>query len=340
MREIIPKIAWITVNRKCNMRCKWCYASGTDYKGEMSFEMSKKLAILISECGIKKIILIGGEPTIWTHLTTFNKFCRKLGIKTILATNALAFSNDKFWVKYKTNPNDSVGISLKGCSEKSYKETAGIEGFSSVISGLKRGVSLFNSGVGTVYSKTDSETLIDTARFAKQIGATYLNIGFCTPTISKNDSNGVFMTHPKEIVADIVTTYDEISRIMQGKISFSMKLPLCIWPKDFIKILISKKQISTLCQLRQRVGLIFDVSGEVILCNTLYDFPVGKFEKDFSNSKDLIEFFNSPKITGYYEKLNSYPSQKCISCSEYTKCAGGCPILWSVYKPDEIITGM
>ena len=125
VKQIKPNIAWITVNRRCNMRCGWCYAARSDYKGEMTLDFAKKIALFIHSCGIKKVIIIGGEPTMWEILTDLNRFCRELGLETVLATNAMRFSDKVFWEKYKDDPNDSIGISLKGHNISSYKETAG-----------------------------------------------------------------------------------------------------------------------------------------------------------------------------------------------------------------------
>ena len=40
--------------------------------------------------------------------------------------------------------------------------------------------------------------------------------------------------------------------------------------------LVEKKQISTVCQLQQRSGLIFGTNGELLVCNSLFDFPIGE----------------------------------------------------------------
>ncbi|MBU1557555.1 radical SAM protein, partial [Patescibacteria group bacterium] len=196
---------------------------------------------LILDSGVKKITLIGGEPTLWSHLFEFNKFCRNLGIKTLIVTNALRFSDDTFWERYKENPNDSAGISLKGHSKSSYKEIAGINDFDSLVSGLKRGLDFFQCGVHTVYSSPDPEGLVDTAKFAKEIGAKHLKIGFCKPTITKKGPDGSFMLPPSQVVNNVLNVYDEVSSIMEDRISFSMNLPLCLWPEEFLELLSSKK---------------------------------------------------------------------------------------------------
>lgn len=335
--EIKPKVGWITVNRNCNMRCQWCYAKGIKYSGEISFDFAKRLVLIMKSVGIEKIILIGGEPTLWRHLFQFNAFCRDLGIKTIMATNAFKFSDDTFWSRYKASPNDSIGISLKGYDDISYNSVAGIDNFDLILSGLKRGIDFFHTGVGVVYSSLNSDELVSTAKFAKYVGANYLNIGFCTPTISGGNCDGSLMVDPRQIASNLMGVYDVIDSIMGSKVSFSMKLPLCLFPENFIECLIRKKQISTLCQLKHKMGLIFDMQGNVIVCNTLSDYPIGKLDVDFSTSEGLLEFLNSASVISTYNRLNSYPTEKCISCEKYSMCGGGCVTLWSIYKANEII---
>ncbi|MBU1413956.1 SPASM domain-containing protein, partial [Myxococcota bacterium] len=299
----------------------------------------KKLATLLKDCNVRRLIIIGGEPTLWSHLFEFNEFCKQIGLKTQMVTNALRFSDNSFWNEYQERPNDLIGVSLKGYDARSYKEVTGISDFTSVSSGLKRALNFFECGISTVYSSADGSELVKTAHFAKEVGANYLSVGLCTPSITKEGISGKFLAKPTDVVSGIVNYYQEVTSIMGDKMGFSMKLPLCLLPNDFLELLISKKQISTLCQLRHKTGLIFGVDGEVIVCNTLYDYPIGKFGKDFTTKNGLMKFLNSPTISGYYDKLNNYPSEKCISCKRYSTCGGGCPMFWSYYKADEVITG-
>ena len=64
------KRCWLTLNRTCNLRCLWCYASSTNYKAEdiLSYEDATKIIDICSDVGIKGIILMGGEPTLYSHL--------------------------------------------------------------------------------------------------------------------------------------------------------------------------------------------------------------------------------------------------------------------------------
>lgn len=337
--KIYPKIGWITVNRACNMRCNWCYTKGLSYRGEISLDFAKKLASLLKESGVRRLILIGGEPTLWSHLLEFNEFCRELNLKTQLATNSLRFSDDRFWGEYKERPNDFVGVSLKGYNASSYKSATGVSDFTSVLSGLKRAMAFFQCGVSTVYGSLGDEDLVSIANFAKEIGANSLSVSLCTPSVTKVGIDGSFLAKPIDVISGIVDSYKEVSSIMNDNISYVMKLPLCLVPRVFWNLLASKKQISTTCQVSHKMGLIFDIDGRVIMCNSLFDYPIGKFGEDFATKKELLSFLNSPRVSDYYDKLNSYPSKKCITCKEYSICGGGCLIFWSYYKADDVIRG-
>ena len=87
----------------------------------MSPDLALRLLPIIEQLGIKSIIVIGGEPTIWKHLLEFNRQCRQAGIQTTLVTNAYRFSNDEFWAEYMENPNDKVSPSIKAFDEESAK---------------------------------------------------------------------------------------------------------------------------------------------------------------------------------------------------------------------------
>ena len=339
--QIIPRVAWLTVNRNCNFRCVWCYAKGTSYniEEEMSLELAKKLTMLVIEAGVKQINIIGGEPTLWKPLLEFNRFCKNLEVKITLVTNAMRFSDDTFWEKYQESPNDSIGISLKAHNKMSLKSIAGITDFEKMKLGIKRGVNLNEGGVQVVYNTLNVDDLVNVALFAKECDARWLGIGFCTPAIDKIKADGKYMIRPSLLVSNILENYEELSKITNGKINFSMKLPLCLWPEDFINTLVQKKQIMAVCQLQKRSGVIFSENGDLTLCNSLFDYPIAKYGKEFVDGPGLLKFLNTQDVFGFYDRLNKYPSDKCIDCKMYEYCGGGCVMYWTVYNARQVIKG-
>lgn len=340
-QQIVPRGAWITVNRACNFRCQWCYAQGTSYDASqsMTFELAEQLLTLILSLGIRSVTIIGGEPTLWTPLLDFNKLCNSKKMKTTLVTNAMKFGDDAFWEKYQTAQNSKVGISVKAFDDESLKRVASVSSFGLSKRGLERGITAFRCGVSTVYNTTCTDSLIDIAKFSMDCGAKSLSISPCTPSFYEGNVDGTYVVHPRTVAQNVLEMYPKLDEVTNGQVLFSMKLPLCLWPKDFIEELVRKEQISTVCQLQHRTGLIFDVDGKLAICNSLFDYPIGKFGEEFIDKETLLSLMNRPTTVGLYDKFTSYPSTKCIDCEKYDLCAGGCPLFWSLYHPQEIIPG-
>ena len=78
-----PIVAWLNVNQQCNMRCKWCYAEHTHYPSEreMSYTLAKEIVNICLELGVSEFVLIGGEPTLWSHLFDIIQYIKERGPK-------------------------------------------------------------------------------------------------------------------------------------------------------------------------------------------------------------------------------------------------------------------
>jgi radical SAM protein with 4Fe4S-binding SPASM domain len=313
---------------------------GTNYRhsNEMTFDLSKKLAKLSYEAGIYNILIIGGEPTLWKYLVPFNSFCKELGIQTSLVTNGSTFSNDIFWNKYKACPNDGVGVSLKAGNKAQLYKVARVTNFSSVIKGIRRIMQNYiNSSISITLNSFYTENLPELVKLAVECGSKSVKIDFCSPILENTEPVNKYMIEPRELTLFISGIYPELDRITNGHIVFEMNFPFCLWPDAFIETLKKKNQISSVCQLMKREGIIFGVDGRVQMCNALFDFPIGYYNKDFKDAKSLIKFLNSDRIVNFYDQLIQYPSKKCKHCEWYLECGGGCPLRWLIYDPEKII---
>ncbi|MFH1170733.1 MAG: radical SAM protein [Candidatus Vogelbacteria bacterium] len=341
MALISPRVAWITTNRSCNFRCPWCYTKGENFdaKQTLSFDLALKLLSIVKQIGIKHLLIIGGEPTLWKHLLDFNCKCREVGIKTTLVTNALRFSDDKFWFKYLEKPNDKVGPSIKAFDEPSLQRLAQFHDFESVRKGLTRLVAKFKCGVTFVHNSFARNDLVLLARFAKSCGANRIGISPCTPSFSDKRPGTTGMIPLKEVVADVVSQYQQLHDLMDGKLTLALKIPFCLWPKSFIEKLKERRQLHSGCQFQNRSGIAFGPQGELLACNSMAEFPIGKFGKDYDDGESLISLLNSDKVTRSYDRINSYPSEKCVDCSQVGFCGGGCPLMWTVYDAKASIPG-
>lgn len=336
---LVPKAAWFNVNRRCNFRCKWCYGQGTDFdtEKEMILPFATEMVELLAKAHIKKIIIIGGEPTLWEPLTEFNVICQDLGLDTTIVTNAMRFSDDDFWEKYIKSPNTVVNISLKAGDSKQLLEVAGVRFHKSVEKALQRALEHFDTGVGITYNSYYVDNLPKMAEFAMECGARYLKVDFCTPVFVNGEPSDAYMVEPRQMVANIVRDYPKLDKITGGRLGFEMSVPLCLWPEGFIAELKAKGQIGSVCSVVKREGIVINHDGQLLMCNELFDFPMGQYGVDFQDEFSLISFLNSEEVRNYYAQISRYPSNACKPCEWYADCGGGCPLRWAVYQPERLI---
>lgn len=85
----------IEFSRACNFRCSYCYladrTAGTD---ELSPEEIKDVLLQARELGARKIIILGGEPTIYPHLIEMLRFLGSLGLEIEIFTNGTGVTEE------------------------------------------------------------------------------------------------------------------------------------------------------------------------------------------------------------------------------------------------------
>jgi radical SAM protein with 4Fe4S-binding SPASM domain len=334
-----PSYAWLTVNRNCNFRCEWCYAQGAYFdKGqEMTLKKAVELTDMLLAVGITHLFVTGGEPTLWSPLLKFNSHCHDIGLDNTIVTNAMHFGKDEFWERYIESPNTYVGVSLKAGNPKQLYETVKIRRFDLVTKGVRRAMDHFKSGVGIVYNSHLADNLVDICRFSvEECHAHSIKIDFCSPVFVENQPLAQCVMEPYQLVSGIIRDYPEIVKLTT-ELSFIMSIPFCFWPKSFIEELEAEDRIESVCHMVKREGIVVTSDGSLCMCNELFDYSIGRYGVDFTDAETLIDLLNEPVVNGYYDQMSRYPSNRCQECSWYNKCGGGCPLLWSVFDPEQYV---
>jgi radical SAM protein with 4Fe4S-binding SPASM domain len=340
-RGLRPQVGWLTVNRECNMRCEWCYAKGTGYapQDSMTLEFALELSNAMISNGVTNITLIGGEPTLWPHLLEYLELFKGSSTRITLVTNGTRFGSDNFWNLYQIHPASSISISIKAFDEESYRCTTGRSNFSITKKGIQRALSLPKTHSSIVFTGEDPDQIIEFARFVRVCGSNRLGISPATPAYVNGSPDSGFLIHPQRFVDGIAAHYEELNGMFDGNISISAKLPLCMWPKTLVRTMVERKQLFTTCQLQHRSGLIFDVTGKLLSCNSLPDHPIGKWGDEFATTSSLKEHINSAPVVSFYDKLTTYAASPCKNCSVRSLCGGGCPLFYGVYQGKDLVRG-
>ena len=334
-----PTTAWLTLNRACNFRCPWCYAEGTGYskKDNLDIGKAKKIIQYLSELEIDRAVFIGGEPTLYPELFELNDECHSRGMKTSIVTNASSFANDLFWSKYLDCPCDNAGISIKAISKLSAKNLLHMSErqFHTMITGLERGLSIHGSdGVSTVLNNLISvEEVKEMAVQAKRFGAKSFMLSLCNATLDDNHSSGDFMLEKAEVAKASMELAPYLDELYEGNIILELSLPLCYWPEYFIDQLIYKGQLSSLCHMQGRSGVVFSTDGDILPCNSMIGQKIIDWGQYHSVS-ELINILNSEEISSLYSTLLRYPAECCSNCRKNDFCRGGCVVNWTILSPE------
>lgn len=283
---------WITVNRKCNLSCQWCYARDyvtTNNSDEMSLDLMCNLIDLCSSCGVKKIIFIGGEPTIYPYLIDGIKYCKELSITSEIVTNGIALSNKSFVDRLYHAGLSSVVLSIKGSNREDFYETTGsdtfpliqesIENLNSV--GLKCVISAVLTSSFISHIEDVFEMLIQNHiqkivfSFLKEFGSDSNSQTDCS-----SNSPNVILEHLYCKMSQSNSKFNDIDWILESC------FPILGLSEEIEKFFANRFHYS--CMHLKNAPLVFDPLGNLLACNAYPNLTYGKYGTDFVTYKELL----------------------------------------------------
>ncbi|MDJ0624523.1 MAG: radical SAM protein [Desulfocapsaceae bacterium] len=114
----------IEFSRLCNFRCSYCYVDQKiECAGELSREEIKDVILQAKALGARKIIILGGEPSIYPHLPEMLRFLGKENLEIEMFTNgsgidaelAAILAQEKVRIALKMNSrNEQIQDRLAG----------------------------------------------------------------------------------------------------------------------------------------------------------------------------------------------------------------------------------
>lgn len=336
------KSCWLTVNRACNLRCKWCYAKSTNFEksDDMPINLAYQILDICEQLKLKHITIIGGEPTIYPHLHEVMDYCNKKHLHFGMVTNGIKLADESFVDEMVSLGLKSFSVSLKGETPEIFKDVSGFDCFEKVVRGIKicksKGCRV---SVSMVLTEQNIRSYLQGIRAMKAAGADGFHLAFCYE-FDLNPDYKTFLanTNPKKIVKGFVDGYDELNEITEGKFELFQAYPLCLWDKGFIEKLNERGQISTVCQLLHQSGLIFDTQGNIIPCNAMPQIKLGKFNDDFSTADGLLKHMDRDEVKKVYHKLCAIPDEKCMQCGDLVNCGGGCVCQYTNYSYKQLMS--
>ena len=328
--------AWLTTNRSCNNRCTWCYAfNSLNNPNSMDFEKAKLLVADLKTRNVKKIILIGGEPTLYPHFIDLIKFIRQQDIRVSVASNGKMFKNKAFAKSVIDTGINSIDFSIKAITEEEYFKNTSTFGLSDMLTGYRNLRDLgFTPSVSYVIVDDNKERFNNFIHFIQTNNMNHLSLQFVKPTLSLDKIEPIMDL--KKMGKFVSYIYEAMSKT---KINYSIEIsfPLCLLEANVLESLAQKNRIINCCHVPRGSGINFDENFKIIPCNHFGEFPFSDSPIDFNNKNSIETVMESKMVKDFRHKARCYPAPKCETCSLWEKCGGGCFTRWLTLNPNDYI---
>ena len=132
----------LSISDVCNFKCGYCLPDGykinkADNRTFINTQEIGRLAKALSELGVSKIRLTGGEPTIRKDYLEIIKIIKKnSGIKkTVITTNG--YKLNKIAKNLKDSGLDGINISIDSLNSKTFKQITGQDRLYEILEGIQ-----------------------------------------------------------------------------------------------------------------------------------------------------------------------------------------------------------
>jgi len=340
---MLPKIAWINLTYKCNLRCSWCYGADTWGKTEtMTFIQVKEILSILKSLECEKIILLGGEPTLHPDIIEIVSECRKRNIRVSIVSNGLSFAHTDFCESIISAGKEFLTVSLSmetlPTESTSVPESKAFRKFEQGFNNLRQ------------YDIEPNLTIIISSEFVNHISDVIhwiavnevKSVDFVVgvPSISQGEVNGNYTITPQD-VGHITTKLFKTGQILGIKTSFK-NIPLCALERETAEEFRQYDVVRNGCGVQNKRNILFNVHGDLITCNHLEGNILSELgQLEDSLNKNAFEYFwNSEDMQIKRNMFPEFPPSECKNCDMLDSCrGGGCPITWSYYNPHNYING-
>lgn len=150
---LLPDIMDLRITSKCNLNCQFCY--GTKCKEELLIDQWEELLDRFWTFGVRKLVISGGEPTLYSDICRLIKHAKSLGYIITLSTNGTLYSNlhlDDILVNL-----DWISLPIDGTTFEAYRRmrNLNIELYNNIFKLMKYVATHFDTKIkiGTVISR-------------------------------------------------------------------------------------------------------------------------------------------------------------------------------------------
>lgn len=327
----------ITLTHDCNLRCKFCYAKGTQYvkNDYLDYDVLIRIIDFCNEFEINDIVFSGGEPTLYPYLIDALKYIssQKRVMSVSMSSNGIKLEDYDFCKEIVMNGIQYIDISLKAKDEKECINIAGKKGVEEQLKAIENLSKLpVTLTCSMVLTSDNIDGFIEAVKSARTLGAKQFSFSLALDNelASKKDKEYLIDNNPFLLVDKFVSQIQLLDEITEGEWWVEYTYPLCVYSKEQLNAL--QGRLAEPCQIFNGLGITFDTNGYMIPCSMYFENYIGQFNKDFHSVNEFQNFTDSETYRSTIDELNKLPSSECLDCELLEMCRGGCPIFWKNYS--------
>jgi len=291
----------IEFSRVCNFRCSYCYVEEKSEPGrELSREEIKDTILQAKELGAVKIIILGGEPSIYPHLVEMIEFLDQENLQIELFTNGSGISRELAAVLAAKKVR--VALKLNSRDEKIQDQLAGKQGAYLLINRALKNLKeagypsdgLFLA-ISTVICRQNIAELPAMWQWLRQEGIEpYFEV--ITPQASGQENSWLSVT-PEEL-KNLFTRLSDIDRGKFGR-RWDPQPPL----------------VGNKC-MRHQVSCVVTAQGDVMPCVGV-TIPL-----DNIRNNKLAEILKNSEVVNNLKNYRKMIKGECHNCEKAAECYG------------------
>lgn len=339
----IPTV-WLPITYKCNNRCEWCYAQNElDKNRDLSDENEELFLDFLSDLKVKKIVLIGGEPTIYSNIVRLISGANDRKIKVGMVSNGRKLEDYNFCENLKKAGIQSITISIQGSTGYSHDKITEVKGsFNQSMRGLENLIKTkIDASTETVMSRDNENDLENIVELTERYDLKQSAYSICGPCLTKNNSEFPLSLNEGAKMFERIFThskYKERTKLITSS-------TICSFDPKIYAEMRKYKAVSRGCHILTGSRFVLESNGDVVPCVHFAGLPIMNIfdEGEIMSAEKFLEEYNSPngKNKTFRKMLEKYPSTKCRDYDCWgNECAGGCPIFWAQYSPQQEIKGL
>lgn len=315
MNNFILNEIKIEVTQKCPLNCLHCSSEANISKTqELSLDQVISIINDSKKLGTNEVILSGGEPLIWSHLSQVLSFCKEIRMPVSVYTTGVPL------LEHVSQLNEliSVGlqktvVSLYGSSQRTHEYITRVHGsFDLTICAIKEMVSKgINVGIHFVAMAPNCKELVSLTQLAQELGVHKISVLRFVPQGRGSIVRDIFSLN-KSALNDL---RKDIAEIRKNNPSITIRVG------SPFNILLLNDDVFCLAAADR---LIVGSDGKVSPCDAFKNLDFnGKMCS--INEGNLIDiWYKSEYLTYIRREVGKGLGPTCQSCQARTKCKGGC----------------